>query len=159
MGRAPDQADVTVHATCIALRGRAALLRGPSGAGKSDLALRCMALGPSPLIPAQARLIADDRVVLHRDGDRIIARAPATIAGRIEVRGLGIVPLEAEAEARVVLLIDLKDKENIERMPPAGSTEEVLGVALPRLALSPFEASAALKVLVAINNYGVAVTP
>jgi len=47
-------APILVHATAIAIDGRAVLLRGPSGAGKSDLALR--------LIDAGARLVADDQV-------------------------------------------------------------------------------------------------
>ena len=46
-------APVTLHATAVALGGRAVLLTGPSGAGKSDLALR--------LIDRGAELVADRR--------------------------------------------------------------------------------------------------
>src|SRR5437588_5560986 len=90
---------VLMHGTAVAIDGRGVLLRGPSGSGKSDLALR--------LIDAGARLVADDQTELRRDGDAIIARAPPTIAGMIEVRGLGIVRIEALPAAPVALLVDL----------------------------------------------------
>ncbi|MGE3652127.1 MAG: HPr kinase/phosphorylase, partial [Reyranellaceae bacterium] len=85
-----------IHATCVALPEGGVLLRGDSGAGKSDLALR--------LIDGGARLVADDRTDLMREGDLLIARAPTSIAGLIEARGLGILRLPPEklaAEAAV----------------------------------------------------------
>ena len=85
-GRAMS-ASILLHATAVAIDGRAVLLRGPSGSGKSDLALR--------LIDAGARLVADDQSELSRRGDVLMVRAPATIAGLIEVRGLGILRLDA----------------------------------------------------------------
>ncbi|HJZ14329.1 MAG TPA: hypothetical protein VJ251_02575, partial [Stellaceae bacterium] len=84
-------APILVHATAIAIDGRAVLLRGPSGAGKSDLALR--------LIDGGARLVADDQAELRRAGERVMVRAPAEIAGLIEVRGIGILQVEPLAEA------------------------------------------------------------
>ena len=88
-----------VHGTCVDLDGRGILLRGPSGSGKSDLALR--------LIDGGARLVADDQVELRRDGHRVLARAPITLSGRMEVRGLGIVPLPYVTEAALHAVIDL----------------------------------------------------
>jgi HPr kinase/phosphorylase len=130
-----------VHATAIAIEGSAALLRGRPGAGKSDLALR--------LIDGGARLVADDQAELRRAGQRILVRAPASIAGLLEVRGIGIVRVDALAEAPVALLIDLVPPGEVERLPEAHS-EEVLGLAIPRIALAPFEASAAAKVRLAL---------
>ncbi len=92
-----------VHATAIAIDGRAVLLRGASGSGKSDLALR--------LIDAGARLVADDQSELWRRGEAIIVRAPATIAGLLEVRGIGIVRLDALPEAPLALIADLVEPE------------------------------------------------
>jgi serine kinase of HPr protein (carbohydrate metabolism regulator) len=129
-----------VHATAVAVEGGAILLRGPSGAGKSDLGLR--------LIDAGARLIADDQVELTRAGRRILARAPAPLAGLIELRGVGILRIAALPEAPLVLIADLVEAALIERLPEP-QQETVLGIAVPRIALAPFEASAAAKLRLA----------
>ncbi len=130
-----------LHATAVAIDGRAVLLRAASGSGKSDLALR--------LIDAGARLVADDQSELCREGDTVIVRAPATIAGLIEVRGIGIVRLDALAEAPVALIVDLVPTEKIERLP-ARHSETILGLAFPLIAVAPFEASAAAKLRLAL---------
>jgi HPr kinase/phosphorylase len=133
-----------LHATAIAIAGRAVLLRGASGSGKSDLALR--------LIDAGARLVADDQSELYRRGDRVIVRAPATIAGLLEVRGIGIFKFDALAEAPVALIADLFPAETLGRLP-ARLTETILGLALPLIRLAPFEASAAAKLRVALSAF------
>jgi serine kinase of HPr protein (carbohydrate metabolism regulator) len=135
---------ILVHATAIAIDGRAVLLRGPSGAGKSDLALR--------LIDGGARLVADDQVELRRAGERVLVTAPAAIAGLIEVRGLGILRVEAIAEATLALLVDLVSSAEVDRLPEI-RREDVLGVAAPTIALSPFEASAAAKLRLALSAF------
>ena len=98
-----------LHATAVAIDGRAVLLRGAPGAGKSDLALR--------LIDAGARLVADDQSALARRGDVVIVRAPAAIAGLLEVRGIGIFRLDALAEAPLALIVDLAPADAVERLP------------------------------------------
>jgi len=133
-----------IHATAVAIDGRAVLLRGASGSGKSDLALR--------LIDAGARLVADDQSELFRHGDSVIVRAPATIAGLLEVRGIGIVRLDALTEAPVALLVDLVPAETLERLPVRQS-ETILGRALPLIALAPFEASAPAKLRLALRAF------
>src|SRR6185437_3524479 len=124
---------VTVHATCISVDGHGILLRGPSGSGKSDLALRAIDQG--------AQLVADDWVVLTRQGDSMIASAPPSLHGLIEIRGLGIMRVDAAAEARVALVADMAGPDNIERLPEERQCE-VEGTAIPWVALNPFEASA-----------------
>ncbi|MCH6586825.1 MAG: RNase adapter RapZ [Proteobacteria bacterium] len=140
-----------VHATCVAIDGAdgplGVLLRGPPGAGKSDLALR--------LIDRGARLVADDQCELRCQdgaaGARLVARAPASIAGVLEVRGLGIMEVPSLAEAPVALVVDLVDPEEVERLP-AAATEEILGLELPRLALNAFEAAAPAKLHLALRQ-------
>lgn len=137
---------MTIHATAVALEGRAVLLLGPSGAGKSDLALR--------LIDRGWRLIADDRVVLARQGDALWASAPAPIAGLIEVRDVGIVAEPALAGAMVALAIDLAARP--ERLPES-SVWAFEGITVPVIALSAHEESAPLKVERALQTHGSAV--
>jgi HPr kinase/phosphorylase len=142
-----------IHATAVAVDTaagpRAVLLRGPSGAGKSDLGLR--------LIDAGARLVADDQCELRRQGETaVIARAPAAIAGLIEVRGIGIVRIEPLAEAPVALIVDLVPQETapkaIDRLPRR-ATERLLEVDLPCIPVAPFEASAVAKVGLALRAF------
>jgi serine kinase of HPr protein (carbohydrate metabolism regulator) len=135
-----------IQATCVAIDGLGVLLRGPSGSGKSDLALR--------LIDGGAKLVADDGVDLRRQGERLFARlppgAPDSVRGRIELRGLGILPAPAVAEAPLDLVIDLVAADALERLPEP-LTVELLGVALPLLRLSAWEPSAAAKVRLAVR--------
>jgi RNase adaptor protein for sRNA GlmZ degradation len=130
-----------VHATCVAIAGAAVLLRGGSGAGKSDLALRLIAGG--------AALVADDQVELSAEEGRLVARAPAAIAGKLEVRGLGIVPVPAEAAAPVALVADLVAADAVERLPEP-ARETILGIEIARVALAPFEVSAPAKLRLAL---------
>ena len=140
------------------------LLRGESGSGKSDLALRILALGPTsglPIFPANGernsaadasfRLVADDQVRLRREGEGIFGRPPATIAGKLEVRGIGIVDFPAVASARAVLVVELVAPKSVPRMPEHHSAE-ILGVVLPLIRLAPFEHSAPLKVALALAS-------
>lgn len=133
----------TLHATSVAIDGRAVLLCGPSGAGKSDLALR--------LIDRGAVLVSDDYTLAKRVDGRLLATAPGTIAGKMEVRGIGIVVMPSLAEAPVALLVDLADK--VERMPEA-ARRWVAGVEVPLVTLAPLEASAPVKVELALKALG-----
>jgi len=129
-------ATLLVHATAIAIDGDAILLRGPSGCGKSDLALR--------LIDGGARLVADDQALLRRADNQVFVRAPAEIAGLIEVRGVGILRVDLINEAPIALVADLVPSTQIERIPD-NRFEKVLGLAIPLITLAPFEASAPAK--------------
>lgn len=139
-----------VHGTCVALGNRGALLRGDSGSGKSDLALRFLALPDDGELGL--RLVADDQVwVETKDGDRVVASAPASIAGKIEVRGLGITEMPFLAEVPLMLVCDLVKSDQVPRMPPDPRAQTMIaGVALPSLKLSAFEASAPLKLRIAL---------
>jgi serine kinase of HPr protein (carbohydrate metabolism regulator) len=139
-----------VHGTCVALGRRGALLRGGSGAGKSDLALRFLALtGDGELRPI---LVADDQVLVEANGKgQLFASPPQTIAGKIEIRGLGIVVVPYLPEAELMLVCDLVNEEDVPRMPPEPwDRTEIAGRLLPALKLAPFELSAPLKLKMAL---------
>jgi hypothetical protein len=91
--------EANIHASCVAIGSHGVLLLGPSGVGKSDLALR--------LIDDGARLVADDRTILFVSKRALHAKAPASIKGLIEIRGLGIVELPVRASAKIALVVRL----------------------------------------------------
>ncbi|MEM7775966.1 MAG: hypothetical protein AAF732_10180 [Pseudomonadota bacterium] len=147
----PEQppAELLLHATAIAVAGNAMLFRGPSGSGKSDLALRCLAQAPGPLVQnGAAVLISDDQChVTKTNTDQLIVSAPEPLKGLIEVRGVGICRVPHDAQARVRLLVDLTT-ETPERLPPEPmETETLLGIAVPRTQLCPHYPSSAIKAL------------
>jgi HPr kinase/phosphorylase len=130
-----------VHASCCAWSGLAVLLRGTPGSGKSDLALR--------LVDAGFQLVADDRVDLAVKHGAVTASAPATLAGLIEVRGLGILDFGSPSTVPLGLLADLAPAATIERMPEP-ATEAVLGVPLPVIRIDPTAPSAVARVRAAL---------
>ena len=145
-----DGAD-THHGTAIAVGPAAALILGGSGSGKSDLALRCITTAPTGLIPEPAVLVADDRVHIAKRGNGLAVWAPDTLIGKLEVRGLGIVPVPFSQWADLVLAVELTTIGAIERMPDPPDRWELHGVHVPLIKLNPFEASSAAKLLLALT--------
>jgi serine kinase of HPr protein (carbohydrate metabolism regulator) len=134
---------VPIHASCVAIGGRAVLIAGRSGAGKSDLALR--------LIDRGATLVSDDYTLLRQSEGRLLAAAPENIAGRMEIRGVGIVPAAHVADVTVALLVDLDMPP--ERLPEPAS-RDLCGMAVPTIGLNALEPSAAIKVEAALSLHG-----
>jgi serine kinase of HPr protein (carbohydrate metabolism regulator) len=149
-----------IHASCVRMEhaGHAfkapakagVLIVGESGAGKSLLALEMIAAG--------AKLVADDRVELFVRGGRLMARAPANIAGFIEVRGLGIVEIAHVPYADVSLVVKLTDAQP-KRLPRHGVYEPPKSLLLsrgkwpPMLTLNGSDKGAAAKVAIAVAAF------
>ncbi len=114
---------MTLHATCVAVGDAGILITGPSGSGKSALALQLLAFG--------GILVADDRTILHRDGNSLIAAPPKTIAGMIEARGVGILSVGHLHRIKVAVVVNMAMLE-IERLPQRHSIT-VLDLVLPCL--------------------------
>ncbi|MGA7676617.1 MAG: HPr kinase/phosphatase C-terminal domain-containing protein [Rhizomicrobium sp.] len=150
-----QKASSNIHATCVRMDGAGAafgaprdagvLLLGKSGAGKSDLALRLIALG--------AVLVADDRTDIIVWRGRLYARAPARLAGLIEVRGVGIIELPHAPRVRIALAVELGG--NSARLPdhrryrPPPALGLPAKAAPPIIQIAPFEASAPAKIVAA----------
>jgi len=139
---------VILHAGLIACRLRGlwqgVLITGPSGAGKSDLALRALDRG--------FRLVADDRVLVWASEGRLYGRAPDTLRGLIEVRGVDVLSVEPLPLCEVALVAQIGKPERI----PDFATETIFGVAVPLLAVAPFEASAPAKLSRAMQAFDAA---
>jgi HPr kinase/phosphorylase len=138
-----------VHASCVAFGDKGVLIRGKPGSGKSDLVLRLIdaagfGLGETPL---RAKLVADDQVMLARAGDFVHARPPPALAGKLEIRGQGIVDIVWTENIALCLVVDLAPVPEIPRMPDAHDlTTTLLGVEVPRLVLDPAPASAPARI-------------
>ncbi len=133
-GPAGDGARLDVHASTLVIGEHGILVRGPSGSGKTRLVLALVAEAGRD---AFARLVADDRTMLSRHAGRLVARPHPVIAGLVERRGLGIVPIASEPACRVSLVVDLVLGAWPPRMPDArDSSTSLAGVELPRLAVA-----------------------
>jgi serine kinase of HPr protein (carbohydrate metabolism regulator) len=140
----PRLSSENLHASCVAVDGRAVLISGPSGSGKSDLALRLLDRGFT--------LVSDDRTIVRKEGNRLIAQAPETIRGKLEIRGIGIVDMDAVASAPVALVVELTS--DIQRLPDDDQERLILGAAIPLISVDAMTASAASKVAVALDRLG-----
>lgn len=134
----------TIHASTVALEGRAVLVTGPSGSGKSDLALRLLDRGFT--------LVSDDQTLVKRQGDQLIASAPPTIAGKLEIRGIGILDMDHVGDVPVALLVELTSE--IQRLPDDSRERPILGISLPLITIDAMTASAPSKVALALDRVG-----
>lgn len=124
-----------IHASAVAINGHGILLLGKSGSGKSDLALR--------LIDRGAMLVCDDYCFVRpANGAPAICAVP-TIAGKIEVRGIGIVemPYVETAPLRLALRLDAE----VPRMADDDCAIIVEEWRVPGTTMCAFEGSAAIK--------------
>lgn len=124
--------------------GRAVMITGLSGSGKSDLALRLLDRGFS--------LVSDDRTVVKREGTRLTAAAPVNIAGKLEIRGIGIVEVPHVENIPVALLVELTG--DIPRLPDDIRERPILGIQLPLVSVDAMTASAPSKVALALDLMG-----
>jgi serine kinase of HPr protein (carbohydrate metabolism regulator) len=134
----------SIHATTVAIDSRAVLITGPSGSGKSDLALRLLDRG--------FILVSDDQTLVRREGDRLLASPPMQIAGKLEVRGIGIVEMETVSDIPVALLVELTS--DIPRLPDDSRELSILGICVPLVTIDAMTASAPSKVALALDRFG-----
>ena len=134
----------TLHASTVAVDGRAVLITGPSGSGKSDLTLRLLDRGFT--------LVSDDQTIVKKTGTKLIASAPPTIKGKLEIRGVGIVTMDSVDDVPIALIVELTSE--IQRLPDDSRERPVLGLKLPLISVDAMTASAASKVALALDRLG-----
>jgi serine kinase of HPr protein (carbohydrate metabolism regulator) len=136
------QMTTMVHGSAVIIGGLGVLIVGPSGSGKSDLALR--------LIDRGAKLISDDILYIESaDGVPILAYAPS-IAGKIEVRGIGICSMEYDVSAPLRLVVACA--KDVDRMPAEDMRTTIADFLVPLVKLDPFQVSSVLKVELALRS-------
>lgn len=135
---------VSHQASCVAVRGRAVLIEGAAGSGKSSLALA--------LIDRGARLVGDDGVLLDCEAGRLLASPHPNIAGRLEVRNLGLLEFPTVRRTPVALLLRLD--EAAPRFLHEHEHAEIHGAALPLVRLWPHTPVLALRAELALERFG-----
>ncbi len=153
--RAAEGARQRLHATCVLAGRRGVLITGPSGSGKSSLALEMIdspghAAG-GPLVTA--KLVADDQVLVERRGRELSASPPRELAGRLEVRGLGIMEVPFEPCAALGLVVQLAPWRTIERLPEPETTR-ILAVPLPLIRIDASRPRACARLRAALAHLG-----
>ncbi|MCP4395260.1 MAG: serine/threonine protein kinase [Alphaproteobacteria bacterium] len=130
-----------IHATCISINGNGVLLIGQSASGKSDLALR--------LIDEGATLVSDDQtiIILNKNKNMLFASPAENIAGKLEVRGLGIFKMPYEQYVPLKMVVDLREgNKQIERLPTTPLTTNMHGINIKTIKINPFEVSSTTKI-------------
>ena len=139
-------ADEAVHASCVVVGTAGVLIRGPSGTGKSALALAL--IERFRRIGAYAVLVSDDRTILIEANGRMLASAPSSIEGLIELRGRGIRNHTHLPSTVVRLIIDLLPEREIERMPDSEALVVRVGnLELPRQSVPEHDVALALPLI------------
>ena len=126
-----------VHGTAVKINNKGVLLRGKSGSGKSDLALI--------LIERGGILISDDQVLLTETDGMLVMCPPTSLAGLLEVRGVGIVQMPYEGGVNLDLIVDLRSRTDIERLPEK-QVEEYHSIQIPKIILHAFDQSTPIKI-------------
>ncbi len=137
---------LNIHGTAILIGDRGVLIIGPSGSGKTTLALalidHCGARG------LFSRLVGDDQLFASAHGDRLICRAPTTIAGLAEVHGIGPRPVSFEPSAVIDLVVRLAPPVEMARLQDE-AIETIAGCAVPRIDVVRQNVTAALPAVMA----------
>lgn len=137
-----DGEQLNMHATAVAIAGAGLMICGTSGSGKSDLALR--------LIDRGATLISDDYVDIARTSKNLLLSPPANLAGKLEVRSLGII--ERDHVSAIPLKLIIKLNNNPDRFPMDKQTMILLGITIPFCTLDAMENSATIKAELALQR-------
>ena len=139
----------TIHGELLDISGIGVLLIGDSGIGKSETALE--------LVHRGHMLVADDLVEVKRIKNKIYGYPPKRISNFLEVRGVGLIDVEAMYgvggvlnQKRIHLVIETEkwdDRKSYDRLGNEDLSYEILGVKFQRIVV-PVSAGRNLAVVI-----------
>lgn len=144
------------HGVLLDVFGTGVMITGESGIGKSETALE--------LVHRGHRLVSDDIVELKEIKGRLFGSSPKITNGMLEVRGLGIIDIQAIygigavlGSKRLELIINLErwvDGKFYDRIGAALKYKNILGIEIPEYTI-PIIAGRNLAVIieVAVRNF------
>lgn len=133
----------TIPAACVAVNGRGVLIEGHEREDRTSLALR--------LIDRGATLVADEQSLCTRRAGALHASPLPGTGGRIELRGIGPLPLPHLADSPVALVVVVLEAGP--RLPEDKRTRSIAGVDVPVLALAAGDPAAPIKVEIALGAF------
>ncbi len=140
--------ETTLHAGLVEVHGLGTLILGDSGIGKSEAALDLVSRGH--------RLVADDAVLVRRISPSVLrGRTAELLAHHMEIRGLGVIDIEALFgtlatldDRQIDLVVELTEwSDDADRLGIEESTYTLLEVALPLVRI-PVQAGRTLGLLI-----------
>jgi len=141
----------TIHASAFQFNGRGILLRGASNSGKSSITLKM--IDDAALSRQSCDLVADDQVILEKRDGTLCAKAPDTLFGLIEVRGIGVVNVNGKRQCSIDLIVDLVPREHLERLPDQSEeTARLHGVNIRRICIAERNPDACTIIRTVINT-------
>ncbi|MBO6540145.1 MAG: HPr kinase/phosphatase C-terminal domain-containing protein [Rhizobiaceae bacterium] len=121
-----------LHASAVVVGDRGVIVTGPSGSGKTMLCMALLDFGAQSGVPVH--MLGDDQLFLKSHAGRLVATAPESITGLVEIRGFRPSRIAAERSAVVDLLIRLVPPQEAPRLSDGGF-ETLAGVTIPALQL------------------------
>ena len=138
--------ETNLHACCVVVDGSGVLITGGSGAGKTSLALGLVEA--CRLRNVTCGFVSDDQVLLSARNGCLFARAPHTIAGKVEIRGFGVTDIVHQGDCCIAMICELVEDGDIERMP-APLTEQVMGICVPKILVPKRHEAGSVRILLA----------
>lgn len=134
------------HCNVLRIEDCGILIEGPSGSGKSSLSTGL--IERAQLLGRSAILVSDDQAFLETCDPSITAKAPDATAGKIELRGYGIIEVPHTSSTEISLIVKMVDDAAVERMPEPKSIR-FFDTELPVLEVPTRHEQAAVRIIFA----------
>lgn len=137
---------LNTHGTALLAGDRGILIVGASGSGKTTLALAL--IDHFCRSGTFSQLVGDDQLFIESRNGRLVAHAPTTIAGLIEIPGLGPRSASYQPVAVIDLCLRLCPDANVPRFQDT-ARENIAGCSIPAIMVAERNAVVALPAVMA----------